>query len=98
MQWNIFCLGIQYQKIAMESSIMSIDSHIIPHFKAYVVYYMFSLHVYDDLHYYVELALKIQTFYFKQLSNMIRVLNSTSFHHIKKYGSTMYMVIDGKLS
>ena len=31
---HILSLGRQYQKIAMESSIIKIDSHTIPHFKA----------------------------------------------------------------
>ena len=43
---HILCLRRQYQKIALESSIIKIDWHMIRHYKAYLVYYMFSSHVY----------------------------------------------------
>ena len=42
---HIICQRSQYQKIAIESPIIKIDSHIIPHYKAYLVYYMFSSHI-----------------------------------------------------
>ena len=43
---HILCLRRQYQKIALESSIIKIDWHMIRHYKAYLLYYMFSLHTY----------------------------------------------------
>ena len=43
---HILCLRRQYQKIALESSIIKIDWHMIRHYKAYLVYYMFSSHLY----------------------------------------------------
>ena len=43
---HIFCLRRQYQKIALESSIIKIDWHMIRHYKAYLVYYMFLSHIY----------------------------------------------------
>ena len=43
---HILCLRTQYQKIALESSINKIDWHMIRHYKAYLVHYMFSSHIY----------------------------------------------------
>ena len=43
---HILCLRRQQQKIALESSIIKIDWHMIRHYKAYLVHYMFSSHLY----------------------------------------------------
>merc|ERR1712208_277484 len=43
---HILCLRSKYQKIALESSIIKIYWHMIRHYKAYLVYYMFSPHIY----------------------------------------------------
>ena len=43
---HILCLGRQYQKIAMESSIIKIESHTIPHFKADKFCHIYLSHTY----------------------------------------------------
>ena len=43
---HILCLGRQYQKIAMESTIIKIDSHIMPHFKADKCCHIYLSHTY----------------------------------------------------
>ena len=91
---HILCLRRQYQKIALESSIIKIDWHMIRHYKAYLVHYMLSSHVYYFDHFvwtYTSLKRSKVTTPTKAYDLWPFSMNAVEYgHKINMYGMNMF--------